>query len=263
MSKKFAPGFVEKFAESHLWCATEMEESLLYMLFHNAVHPLVLVLAGKEYIEDFFRIEDKRPVFRYERIFFTMLDAYRPAKTHWTLKAPNYSAYFPLLFEEYQDARVVITHRNPIITYPSFCRLLESFNIAFDQNRAFDKHRFAQILRLANRFVTVPFNYRKEHPEKEEQIFDCMYEELFSDPIAMVKKIYQQFDIEYTDEFEEKMKVYLKNNKQGKYGLHKYSLAEYGLDGENLYQDHKDYMDYYGFEIPDNMERPDSFNFGL
>ena len=54
----------------------------------------------------------------------------------------------------------------------------------------------------------VPFNYRKEHQENEDQIFDCVYEELFSDPIAMVKKIYQKFDLEYTEEFEDRMKAY-------------------------------------------------------
>ena len=50
----------------------------------------------------------------------------------------------------------------------------------------------------------VPFSYRKEHPEKEGQIFDCIYAELFSDPIAMVRKIYEKFDLEYTDEFEQR-----------------------------------------------------------
>ena len=52
------------------------------------------------------------------------------------------------------------------------------------------------------------------------------------------------------------MQVYLENNKQGKYGRHKYSLEEYGLDAEGLYQELKDYMDYYDYGIPDKMVRP-------
>ena len=62
----------------------------------------------------------------------------------------------------------------------------------------------------------VPHNYRKSHPESKECIFDCMYDEFFSDPIAMVKKIYKKFDLEYSNEFEERMIFYLKNNQQGK-----------------------------------------------
>ncbi|MCK5278840.1 MAG: sulfotransferase, partial [Cyclobacteriaceae bacterium] len=197
---KLAPGFVEKFAESHFWSATEMEESLIYTIAHNGLFEMNSPAAGKVYIEDFIRIEDKRPLFRYERLFFTMLDAYRPAKSHWTLKGPDYALYFPLLFEEYQDVKVVVTHRNPLVTLPSVCRILESWCIAFDRDGSFDKHRFGQFQRSGQeKCLLVPFSYRKEHPEKEEQIFDCIYEEFFSDPIAMVKKVYQKFDLEYTE----------------------------------------------------------------
>jgi hypothetical protein len=90
-----------------------------------------------------------------------------------------------------------------------------------------------------------------------------MYEELFSDPIAMVKRIYRKFDLEYTEEFEERMRVYLENNKQGKYGRHKYSLEEYGFKRESIYQEYKDYMEQYDFGIPDKIERPVSFDFSL
>lgn len=261
---RLAPGFVEKLSESHRWSATEMEESFLYMLGHNGIFETGNATAGRAYISEFFRIEDKRPVFRYERIFFTMLDAYRPAKSHWTLKAPNYAPYFPMLFEEYPDARVVVTHRNPIVTLPSVCRTMESICIPFDKDGSFDKHRFGEFQqKFIEKCLMVPFNYRKEHPEKEEQIFDCIYEELFSDPIAIVKKIYGKFNLEYNEEFEERMKVYLENNKQGKYGRHKYSLEEYGFNEEGIYQEYKDYMEHYGFGIPDETERPASFDFSV
>jgi len=261
---RLAPGFVEKYAESHLWCASEMEESYIYMLAHNGAFQVNNATAGRAYIDDFFRIEGKRPVFRYERMFFTMLDAYRPAGSHWTLKAPNYAPYFPTMFAEYPDVRVVVTHRNPLVALPSTCRMLESWCIAFDQDGSFDKHRFGQFQKVVTeKCLTVPFNYRKEHPEKEEQIFDCMYEELFSDPIAMVKRVYQKFGLEYTGEFEERMKVYLENNRQGKYGRHKYSLDEYGFKAESVYDEYQDYMEHYGFGIPDKMERPVSFGFSL
>jgi hypothetical protein len=251
-------------AESHLWLATEMEEPFLYMLNHNGIFAMGIPAAGRAYVDDFLKIEDKRPIFRYERLFLTMLDAYRPARSHWTLKAPNYAPYFPMIFEEYPDARVVVTHRNPLMTLPSICRLLESWCIAFDENGSFDKHRFGQFPKVfIEKCLMVPLNYRKEHPEKEEQIFDCMYKELFSDPIAMVKRIYHKFDLKYTKEFEERMKVYLENNKQGKYGRHKYSLEEYGFKKEGIYQEYKDYMEQYDFSIPDKIVRPVSFNFSL
>jgi hypothetical protein len=260
----FAPGLIEKFAESHLWSPTEKEESLIYMFHHNSVPVMNFPTAGRAYAEELFSLEGKRALFRYERLFFTMLDAYRPARTHWTLKAPNYATLFPTLFEEYPDARVVLTHRNPLVTLPSICRLMESWCIAFDREGSFDKHRFGQILKmLVDKCLLVPLQYRKEHPEKEERIFDCAYDDLFSDPILMVKKIYQYFDLEYSHEFDARMKAYLKNNQQGKYGRHRYSLEEYGFDAKNLYNEYGEYMDRFGFGIPTDKERPASFHFSL
>ncbi len=96
---RLAPGFLEKFAESHYVSATEMEDPLFYMLAHNGIFAMNIAPAGRAYIDDFFKIKDKRPVFRYERIFFTMLDAYRPAKSHWTFKSPDYAPYFPMIFQ--------------------------------------------------------------------------------------------------------------------------------------------------------------------
>jgi hypothetical protein len=166
---------------------------------------------------------------------------------------------FPTIFEEYPDARVIVTHRNPLVTLPSICRLMESWCIAFDQDGSFDKHRFAQLLQKSvETCMTVPFYYRKENSEREGQIFDCFYAELFSDPIAMVKRIYEKFGLIYTEEFEQRIKVYLKNNKQGKYGRHKYSLEEYGFTAEGVYREYQDYMDHYGYGILDKMERPAS-----
>jgi hypothetical protein len=260
---RMAPGFLEKFSESHHMSATEKEESLIYMLGHNCIHMLNSPAAGKSFTQAVLEIENKRPVFRYEHLFFKMLDAYRPAKSHWTLKTPFYALFFPLIFEEYPDVKLILTHRNPLVTFPSYCRLMESWCIAFDRDGSFDKHRFAQFLRIGvENFFMVPFQYRKDNTEKEAQIFDCLYAELFSDPIAMVKKIYEKFSLEYTEAFEQRMKDYLENNKQGKYGRHQYSLEEYGLDAESLYNEFKDYMDHYGYGIPDKMARPAALGAG-
>jgi hypothetical protein len=260
--EKLAPGFMEKFAESHYWSATEMEESFVYALTHNGLNEMNCISAGRNHLIDLVKVEDKRALFQYERLFYTMLDAYSSPISHWTLKSPTYTIYFPLLFEEFQNAKVVLTHRNPLFTLPSLCRLWESWCIAFDKNGSFDKHSFGQFVKMIqDKYLLAPLTFRNRHPEFEDQIFDCIYEELVSDPISIVQKIYKKFDLPYTEEFEERMIIYLKNNQQGKYGRHKYSLEEYGFDKEHLYHEYKEYMDQYGFGIPEKLERPTSYDF--
>lgn len=246
--QRLAPGFVEKFSESHVWSAVEREESLTYMMLHNGLNIMNAAQAGRDYLHGMLQPEVADALFRYERNFFTMLDAFAPARSHWTNKAPTYAPYFAKIFEHYDDARVVITHRHPGKNVASVCRLLESWMLPFDVDGSFDKVRVGDILLDGLRVLfEAPMAYRAAHPAREAQIADCLYTELFADPIAMVRRIYAKFDLEYTDEFERRMRAYLAANQQGKYGRHEYCNEEYGLEPERLSTLLRDYYAKFGY----------------
>ena len=245
---KFAPGFIEKLNESHLWSATEKEESLLYMQIHNGMSNVHHYQAGLEYMLRSADADVAPALLKYERNFFTMLDAYAPADSHWINKAPSYALYFGAIFDEFDDARVVVTHRNPAKNAPSIARLQESTALPFDEEGSFDKHAFG---RMATEFWGLtwerPLAYRKAHPERERQIIDAVYSDTFADPVAMVRKIYEKFEMDVTPEFVERMNAYLADNKQGKHGRHRYSNEEYAIDTEALKARYQDYFEKYKF----------------
>jgi Sulfotransferase family len=246
--RKLAPGFIEKFGESHLWSAVEKEESLIYAQLHCGLNILNGVAAGRECLRSIFQPAVADALMKYERNFFTMLDAFAPAKTHWTNKSPVYAPYFGKIFDHFPNARVIVTHRHPGKNMASCCRLFESWLLPFDVDGSFDKVRMSDIMTDVLRLLYhVPLEYRRANPERESQIEDCLYHELFADPIGTVKRIYQKFDMEYTQVFEDRMKVYLDNNKQGKYGRHRYSNEEYGIDLDKLYEDNRRYFEQYGY----------------
>ena len=119
----------------------------------------------------------------------------------------------------------------------------------FDCDGSLDKIRLGSMVQEEMRiFLSRPLEFRQKNPQRESQIVDCMYQDLFRDPIAMVKRIYQKFDLEYTPEFESRMQRYLADNQQGKHGRHKYSNEEYGIDPQRLYENNKAYFDHYGFK---------------
>lgn len=248
--KRFAPGFIEKFNESHHWSATEKEEAFVYVQFHNGMSTLNNFQAGLEYMLRSVEPDVAPALLKYERNFFTMLDAYAPAQSHWINKAPSYAFFFSGLFDEFPDARVVLTHRNPAKNAASITRLMESACIPFDVNGSFDKHRFAA---MCTKFWGLtwsrPLDCRKAHPERECQIIDAIYPEVFADPIAMVRKIYDKFELDVTPEFQERMEAYLANNQQGKYGRHRYSNDEYAIDVDALRDRYGAYFDTYRFSL--------------
>ena len=245
---RLAPGFIEKFNESHLWSAVEREESQVYMQFHNGLTTLNNFQAGFEYMMRSVEPDVAPALFKYERNFFTMLDAFAPAESHWINKAPSYAFYFGEIFDEFADARIVLTHRNPAKNAPSVARLMESACIPFDMNGSFDKHAFG---RMSTDFWGLtwsrPLEFRNAHPDRETQIVDAVYNETFADPIGMVRRIYDKFELEVTPEFEERMKAYLANNRQGKYGRHRYSNEEYAINTEALKSRYEAYFTKYDF----------------
>lgn len=250
---RLAPGFVEKVTESHLWSPLEREESLIYFQLHNGLNLLNGVAAGRDYLHSISDPDVADALLKYERNFFTMLDAYLPARSHWTNKTPVYAIYFGKLFEHCPDARVILNHRHPGKTLASTCRVVESWLVPFDISGTFDKVRFADIVADVFRsFYATPLRYRLANPVREKQIIDCRYRDLVSDPIGTVKSIYDRFGLEYSGAFERRMTSYLKANWQGKHGHHKYSNQEYGIDPQRLYDQNREYFDYYGYRgLPD------------
>lgn len=247
---KLAPGFIEKFSQSHHWAALEREELMLYVQLHHGMTLLNAAQAGREYVKAVLDPGCADALFIYERNFLTMLDAYAPVRGHWANKAPLYGPYFSKLFNHYPDARVVITHRHPAKNVASVCRLLESWMLPFDQPGSFDKLAFGSLVfDLVRPFLNAPMRYREAHPEWESQIVDCVYTDLFSDPIATVKHIYAKFGLDYSEEFDQRMRAWLAANKQGRYGRHVYCNEEYGLEPDRLQEVFGDYYARYGFGL--------------
>lgn len=245
---KIAPGLLEKFTESHHIAPMEREESFVFSLSQNGLPMMPICNAGYRFIDTFLDPEAVAAVFKYEKLFYTMLDAWCPAQSHWVLKAPNYSPYMTKLFDTYSDARVIICHRTPLESLPSTCRMLETICLPQSVDGSFNKHRFGTMVKsLLKNFFDVPMQYRREHPSQEPHFLDCMYDDLVMDPVAMVKRIYQHFNMDYSDEFEQRMRAYLKDNGQGSQGRHHYSMEEYGFTPDVIYRSYHEYMHCYGF----------------
>ena len=246
---KLVPGFLEKLSQSHVWAANQNAESFTYIQFHHCLSFLNCMTAGLRFTT---ALNDTRVgpgLLKYERNLFKMLDAYCPAKIHWVNKAPGYAPYFGHLFDTYPDAKVLVMHRNPSKSVASICRLLESWHVPFDMDGSFDKLTFGRLLQKAlGVFWNTPMEWRDKHPQKESQIADIFYRDLKNDPIGMVRTLYEKFAMVYTPKFEDSMKIYLENNRQGKHGRHKYTNKEYGVDLNQLFNENTAYFKKYGYE---------------
>ena len=86
-------------------------------------------------------------------------------------------------------------------------------------------------------------SYRQEGAHMK-NFTDLIYEDLVSDPFGQLKKIYDRGE-GVSQSLEERFLIAERENPKGKYGVHHYSIADFGLSKEDLIQKNAHYYKLY------------------
>jgi hypothetical protein len=143
--------------------------------------------------EAFLRSSDLRPAYLWQRRFLQHLQQGQPEKA-WLLKSPDHVHGLDALFTVFPDALVIQTHRNPSEVIRSSVQLNEVLQGLFarpgDHNRLVERE--VRVLAAAmGRFI----RFRDAHPELADRFLDVNYRELVTDPLAVVRRVYQRFEM--------------------------------------------------------------------
>lgn len=242
-TERLYPGMWLEAGKSHRSHPNEIEEDLLTLFQSFIMQVHVPLTVGGTYQEWYENPDNKDSAYIYHRLFFQMLNsAWTPS--HWTLKAPVHATYLDALMKQYPDARIVLTHRDPLAVVPSWTRLLESYlnwsYLPFACDRVeFGKYSKDSLILCAERV--------KEWTERTDpsRYFNVVYKEMTQDPIGLVERIYAHFGLSTSEEFRENMRVWIKENRQGKYGRREYSLSDYELTDDQIKDEFRFYTDAF------------------
>ena len=176
--------------------------------------------------EKFLRSTDLTPVYAWQKRFLQYLQA-GSAPKRWVLKTPDHVYSLRELFSIFPDAMIVQTHRNPLEVLRSSIQLTEVlYNLfAWPGNRHDIAEREAMLLaQQMGEFI----RFRDAHPELAGRFIDLNYSDLVADPLAAVRRVYQQMDIVLTDQAAERMRRL--NSQRSRYRKHNPTLTEFGVD---------------------------------
>jgi len=147
--------------------------------------------------------------------------------THWVLKAPRHLSFLPALFAVFPDARILLTHRDPLETIPSISSLYASlWKLACDSpdpahiGRCCKEH-YARALRQC-------MQDRDAMPE--DRFLDVDYREVLRDPLVQVRRIYAFLGLELADV-----------HRRDRRAPHVYSLEAFGFTEGELQHDFREY----------------------
>jgi hypothetical protein len=191
---------------------------------------------------------DQRSAYDYHHLVLQTLQS-GGVRGRWTLKSPHHAIALDALTSVYPDARLVLLHRDPVVLCASVCSLIRTLSGTFtaaDHTAYIAEHWTAMLDESIARIESFRAA-RPDHP-----ICDVLYADLVQHPVATVGAIYSALGLELDPAAASAMDAYVEAHPKGEFGVHRYDLAEFGLDAPSLRERFADYAARY--DIPE--ERP-------
>ena len=188
---------------------------------------------------------DQRSAYEYHRLVLQVLQS-GGVRGRWTLKSPHHAIALDALTAVYPDARLVLLHRDPVVLCASVCSLISTLSSTFsdaDHRRYIAEHWTDLLETSIERIET----FRAAHPEHP--ILDVQYDELVERPVETVERMYDFLGESLPDGARAAMEAYVGANRRGKFGEHRYDLAEFGLAEAEVAERFSAYTERYRIPI--------------
>ena len=184
---------------------------------------------------------DQSYAYDYGSRLLRLLQWQQPGK-RWVLKSPHHLEFFPLIEKYYGNPHFIWTHRDPAECIPSFLSMVCHSRALFS-----DEVHMSDVsdhwVRKTAYMLDIALSYRQEGAHMK-NFTDLIYEDLVSDPFGQLKKIYDRGE-GVSQSLEERFLIAERENPKGKYGVHQYSIADFGLSKEDLIQKNANYYKLY------------------
>jgi hypothetical protein len=208
----------------------------VHLLAQDFKSLMFAVLSTTPAYHDWILFCDMMSAFTHRQRVLQILQSTNPGR--WVLKMPSDSLFIRTLFATFPDAKVIWTHRDPYATFASSMSMRGTSRAMFnkDADNSYMRERFP--LQLAMHLAR-PLEISRERPQ---DIYDLYYDDLVAAPLAQMKKIYAWLGDPWTETVEAGMQHWIKENPQGRFGQHRYSLSQWGFTKQELEPYFADYL---------------------
>ena len=185
---------------------------------------------------------DQEDNLRWHRRFLQFLQSGGVRRPRWLLKSPVHLMRLPALFAVYPDARVIVTHRHPERVVPSAASLISSMRSLYSDGEEPTRTGAEQLRIWADYFDR--FLRDRRRLDREAQIVDVLFDDFARDQMAVVDSVYSRFGWELRPDDRARMERFLRQEPQGKHGVHDYSLGQFGITTDEVERAFAGYMDF-------------------
>jgi hypothetical protein len=195
---------------------------------------------------DWYKQHDQTDAYRYlYRVLQVIQHLRGPKPPRWVLKSPQHLEQLEPLMRVFPDAKVVLTHRDPVritasmATMAAYTGRMQAARV--DPRRAgrYWADRIEDLLRgSVDGRAFVP----------DDQLFDVRFPEFMKDDVGMVERVFAFADQPWSAETEDAIRARMDANPRGKFGAVEYRLEDLGLDAAERHEALRFYSDR--FDVP-------------
>jgi hypothetical protein len=205
----------------------QLPQECMPILAHTLLSPQPSIAYNIPSYQTWVDQQSAAPAYAYHRHFLEHLQSHY-MKERWVLKSPVHLRTLDALLDEYPDARLIFTHRDPAKTIPSLASLI--YTVRGIVSDSVDAKRVGreQFLWWADS-LDHAMAVRAKHGDKAGQMVDIHFEDVIADPVAALKGAYERLEMPWSVDIARKMRAFLSDNPRGKHGAHQYELEDFGL----------------------------------
>ena len=189
---------------------------------------------------------DMASAYRWHRGFLQHLQSRIPVN-RWVVKSPGHIWALDAMMEQYPDARVIQTHRDPLRTIASVSSLARTL-----RTFAAEPSTIEEVAREWAEYVVDGIDRsvdaRVSGIVPASQVVDIQYQTFAADPIAAVAAAYDQLGLAFTAQAETRMRAFLAAQPPHEHGGHHYTFSQTGLDENALRERTSRYQNH--FDVP-------------
>jgi hypothetical protein len=189
--------------------------------------------------------QDQAPGYAYLKRLLQLLQwskkRHGSQSERWVLKTPHHLGFMETLFATFPDVQVILTHRDPVETIPSFASLCHNV-------RRINSDRVDPLVTARDwggrmqRALPRCLDFRTTC---EDRFIDVWYEDLLADPLVQIQRIYEFVGLAFTPESRAAMQRWQIENQRDQRPSHDYQLADFGLTEDGIRRDFARYRERF------------------
>ena len=188
--------------------------------------------------------QDPRPAYEDLIQILQSLQWQDPSRKNknWVLKTPGHLMALQTVLDIFPNAKIVMTHRDPVSTIPSYCSMEASlYKMGSDEvtNTEIGTYWMTRLKQWLDNFMAV-----RESADTR-RFIDVNYKTLLENPTEEGLRVLEAAGISESPEIKAGMEGWIEANRREHRAAHKYALADFGLNEEDIKSEYSAYRETF------------------